>query len=104
MRKSVKRWSAIGAASMVVASGLVLGSFTTQAVADTRCTTSRIQINGNPGAEAPSWADGHRHDTGNHYVGAIWYADGPDLWDWWADNNGGNDGDTKDTYYSSRWC
>lgn len=39
--------------------------------------------------------------TGNHYVRYI-YSNG--VWEWWADNNGGSNGDTVDTYYGSRQC
>jgi len=64
------------------------------------CSGTNIRINGNPGAEAPSWATGHRHATGNHCVGAI----SGNIWYWYADNNGGSDGDTWDTYYGAIAC
>lgn len=70
------------------------------AQADTRCSWSTITINSGKGAEAPSAASGHKHNTGNHYVGYI----AGDLVDWYADNNGGSDGDTWDSYCGTRKC
>ncbi|MFG1801330.1 hypothetical protein ACGFI4_14315 [Micromonospora carbonacea] len=64
------------------------------------CSGTSIRINGGSGAEAPSYATGHSHSTGNHYVRAII----GNNWEWWADNNGGSDGDTKDTYYGTISC
>jgi hypothetical protein len=64
------------------------------------CSGSLIRINTNPGAEPPSWAYGHRHRTGNHYIR---YRSGSYLI-WWADNNGGLDGDTRDTYHTTTYC
>ncbi|MBB5078608.1 acyl-CoA-binding protein [Nonomuraea endophytica] len=51
-------------------------------------------------------ARGHSHDTGNHYIREFGRDSitGKYLWDWWADNDGGSDGDTKDTYFASHWC
>ena len=74
---------------------------TVPAGASTACNGTSIVINGNPGAESPSWATGHGHSTGNHYVGGI---DSNRVWYWWADNNGGSDGDTADTYFGARQC
>lgn len=101
MNKRVKKWSSIGTAAAALAGAVVLGTAASPANADTRCNYGSVWINSGGGAEAPSWANGHSHNTGNHFVGAIW-SNG--LWDWYADNNGGNDGDTWDTYYGSRWC
>lgn len=89
---------ALAVTAIVVLTVLPLSS---PAAASAGCDTgSQITINSNPGAEAPSQAWGHRHLTGNHYVkqitstGIIW----------WADNNGGSDGDTADTYYATWYC
>lgn len=68
--------------------------------ASTSCSYSDVHLNTNPGAEAPSWAFGHRHITGNHY---ILYVSGT-TWHWWADNNGGADGDTADTFFGVKTC
>ncbi|MFI7360146.1 hypothetical protein ACIBTP_40285 [Streptomyces avidinii] len=98
--KSIRRIGAMGAAAAVLGGLVMVGGGATVAQADTRCDWSTVYINGNPGAEPGSWASGHSHRTGNHYVGA--YANG--LVDWYADNNGGDDGDTKDSYYGTRAC
>ena len=71
-----------------------------RASASMGCEAEQIRINSGPGAEPPSWAWGHSHRTGNHYVGA--FEDG--VWYWWADNNGGVDGDTQDTYIGAQFC
>lgn len=69
--------------------------------ADTCCSAGIITINSGGGAEPASYAYGHTHRTGNHYVRYI-YSNG--VWEWWADNNGGSDGDTRDTFYGFRQC
>ncbi|MFJ2026946.1 hypothetical protein ACIODW_24500 [Streptomyces sp. NPDC087897] len=99
MKNNVRRIGAIGTAAAALAGIIVLGGGTA-AQADTRCNWGTITINSGRGAEAPSTASGHRHDTGNHYVKYI----SGDLVDWWADNNGGNDGDTWDSYYGTAKC
>lgn len=67
-----------------------------------------ITINSGRGAEPPSRVRGHRHFTGNHYVKVVWlvYRNNSNIpvgkqYVWWADNDGGFDGDTRDTYYST---
>lgn len=65
------------------------------------CSGTRILINSNPGYEAPSYATGHTHTTGNHYVRVI-YSDR--TWEWWADGNGGFNGDEWDFYYGLIQC
>ncbi|MFE5332436.1 hypothetical protein ACFRCG_39240 [Embleya sp. NPDC056575] len=98
----MKKWSCVGTAAATLASVAILGMAASPAGADTRCDMGKeILINGNPGAEDPSWAMGHSHNTGNHYLGGI---DSNLVWSWWADNNGGNDGDTWDTHYGYRQC
>lgn len=87
--------------TMVMLLGLLIVVPATPAEASLACSGTSIQINTNPGAEAPSWATGHSHWTGNHYIYAI-YMNG--NWEWWADNNGGWDGDTWDTYYGLIAC
>ncbi|TFV45756.1 hypothetical protein E4P43_17175 [Blastococcus sp. TF02A-35] len=66
------------------------------ASADMRCSFGPITINSNPGAEAPSTASGHTHSTGNHYSKGM---SSSGVVTYYADNNGGSDGDTKDTLY-----
>ena len=69
-----------------------------------------ITINSGRGAEPPSRVRGHRHFTGNHYIkGVIPIYRNNRLvskrFVWWADNDGGFDGDTKDTRYEiTRQC
>jgi hypothetical protein len=82
-----------GALAMMVAAGPA-------ASASAGCSGSVIRINTGAGAEAPSSAYGHRHRTGNHYIR---YRSGNTLY-WYADNNGGLDGDTRDTFYRSVYC
>lgn len=65
------------------------------------CEGTAITINSGAGAEPPRTATGHRHSTGNHYVR---YILSNRVWIWWADNNGGSDGDTADTYYGEKQC
>ena len=72
----------------------------TMASASGGCSGDLITINSGRGAEAPSRAYGHKHRTGNHYIKA--YSGKYVIW--WADNNGGNDGDTPDTFYTSTFC
>ncbi len=93
--------------ALVAVLGLTAATVTTAvgappstAVASTACSSSVITINAGPGAEPPTTASGHRHNTGNHYVGAI----SGGFWYWYADNNGGMDGDTTDSFYGSRRC
>ncbi|MFI6299315.1 hypothetical protein ACIBEJ_47525 [Nonomuraea sp. NPDC050790] len=105
MKRTLKRWSALGAAALSVATLTVAGG-ATAAHADTRCAWSWIWINDSGGGDPKTQARGHSHSSGNHYIGG-YYRDavsGRYLWDWWADNDGGSDGDTADTYFSSRWC
>ncbi|MCP9946795.1 hypothetical protein LUX12_21545 [Streptomyces somaliensis] len=47
---------------------------------------------------------GHSHNTGSHYVGRMTNTGGNLVVDWYADNNGGNDGDTWDSFYGTRVC
>ncbi len=69
-----------------------------------------ITINSGRGAEPPSRVRGHKHWTGNHYIKQVipTYLNGrlvSKRFVWWADTDGGLDGDTKDTFYSiSRVC
>ena len=70
------------------------------ASASSSCSASVIRINTGAGAERASWAMGHRHRTGNHYIKRR----SGNVLHWWADNNGGLDGDTRDTPYRVRVC
>jgi hypothetical protein len=76
----------------------------TPASASGGCSGSLITINSNPGAEPPSRARGHAHATGNHYIKLTYPVGDRRIVVWWADNNGGRDGDTTDTYYTSTTC
>ncbi|ACZ85368.1 hypothetical protein [Streptosporangium roseum] len=106
MKRNLKRWSALGAAAVSLAGAMVVAGGATSAHADTRCTWGWIWINDSAGGDPKTQARGHSHDTGNHYVRDYgWDAvSGRYLWNWWADNDGGSDGDTADTYFGSRWC
>lgn len=106
MTRTIKRWGALGTAAVSLAGVMVVAGGTTAAHADTRCDWGWIKINDSPGGDPISDARGHSHSSGNHYVrrygqdaGTGWY-----IWDWYADNDGGSDGDTGDTYFGSRWC
>ncbi|HEX6685203.1 MAG TPA: hypothetical protein VF062_20600 [Candidatus Limnocylindrales bacterium] len=68
------------------------------------CSGSLIIINANPGAEQPSVARGHTHATGNHYVKSTYPVGDRRIFVWYADNNGGLDGDTRDSYHTSSTC
>lgn len=68
--------------------------------ANTACHALSMTINSNPRAEQPSTAVGHAHVTGNHDNSSRTNG----TWVWRADNNGGSDGDTADTKYSSQKC
>jgi hypothetical protein len=70
------------------------------ASASSSCSASVIRINTGGGGERASWAMGHRHRTGNHYIKRR----SGNVLHWWADNNGGLDGDTRDTAYRVRVC
>lgn len=87
--------------------GLAASPNIPKASADMRCETENIIINDNPRNrprnERPQAAAGHRHRTGNHYVKRRF---GPNrsFWEWWADNNGGWDGNTPDTKIGQIEC
>ncbi|MFD4141924.1 hypothetical protein [Streptomyces sp. NPDC058572] len=104
MSRTIRRIGALGSAGAVFAGLIVIGGTASTAHADTRCEWGAITINGNRGAEAPSRASGHTHRTGNHYVGKITNTGGNLVVDWYADNNGGNDGDTWDSFFGTRIC
>ncbi|ACZ88080.1 hypothetical protein [Streptosporangium roseum] len=103
---NLRRWGALGTAAVSLAGAMVVTGGATAAHADARCNWSWTTINDGAGAEGPGVARGHSHKTGNHYVADMFY--NPDsrkyLWSWYADNNGGNDGDTKDTWFGSIAC
>ncbi|WP_158890345.1 hypothetical protein [Amycolatopsis anabasis] len=94
-------WAAIGSAGLLASVGAGLVVTAAPAQADKRCSYQRIAINNNPGAEPGSYANGHKHRTGNHYILRI--TDG-NKYHYWADNNGGRDGDTWDTFYGYKRC
>nr|WP_093892366.1 hypothetical protein [Streptosporangium canum] len=85
---------------------MVVTGGTTAAHADTRCSWGSTWINGGAGAEAPRMARGHYHKTGNHYIrSSEWDPHfGKYIWQWYADHNGGNDGDDWDSYYGESYC
>jgi hypothetical protein len=84
--------------------GITFPSFVQKASASKACNAEQITINSGGGAESPSRAWGHTHRTGNHYVKYISRSSAGNIWYWYADNNGGIDGDTADTYYGSILC
>ncbi|GIG87087.1 hypothetical protein [Plantactinospora endophytica] len=91
----------VATVSGVALTGAVLAALpATGASASGGCSGSLITINSGSGAEAPSRAYGHRHATGNHYIR---YRVGRYI-GWYADNNGGWDGDTRDTFYTETYC
>ncbi|MEV4251292.1 hypothetical protein AB0J63_48890 [Streptosporangium canum] len=102
---NLRRWGALGTAAVSLAGTMIAGG-ATAAHADTRCDWTWIKINSGAGAEAPRVVRGHSHNTGNHYIFDFNWSDYKQqyLWAWYADNNGGNDGDTKDTSYGTNWC
>ncbi|MFI6800053.1 hypothetical protein [Streptosporangium canum] len=106
MKMNLKRWGALGTAAVSLAGAMVVTGGTTAAHADVRCSKNVIWINDSPGGDPIMAAYGHSHNTGNHYIkDSIWSADyGMYAWRWYADNDGGSDGDTKDTYYGTSWC
>ncbi|MEV4246717.1 hypothetical protein AB0J63_25255 [Streptosporangium canum] len=102
---NLKRWGALGTAAVSLAGAMVVTGGTTAAHADTRCSASWITINSGAGGENSTVRRGHSHKTGNHYVVNVWKnPQGKYVWYWYADNNGGKDGDTKDTFYNSNVC
>ncbi|ACZ85147.1 hypothetical protein [Streptosporangium roseum] len=105
MKRNLQRWGALGAAAVSLAGAMVVTGGTTAAHADVRCMVNTIYINASPGGDPKQQALGHSHNTGKHYVGSYqWYSTGWWLWEWYADNDGGSDGDTADTWYGSSWC
>ncbi|ACZ87593.1 hypothetical protein [Streptosporangium roseum] len=106
MKRNLRRWGALGAAAVSLAGAMVVTGGATSAHADTRCSVNAIAINAGPGGEPKALAWGHSHKTGNHYVQSSKWSSftGKYLWQWMADNNGGNDGDTADTYYGPSFC
>ncbi|XBH21931.1 hypothetical protein V5R04_01510 [Jonesiaceae bacterium BS-20] len=87
------------AASCLVAAGMIAVPVSA-ANASTACDGVTIKINGTAGGEPASWAYGHSHLTGKHYVGAT---TSNKLWYWYADNDNGST-DKPDTYYGVRQC
>lgn len=87
--------------ALVMLVGLLIVVPAAPAQAHVACSGTSIWINANPGAEPPRWATGHSHWTNNHYIHTI-FSSG--IWVWWADNNGGWDGDTEDTEYGIIAC
>ncbi len=98
----VRKIAATVATGLLVAAGVVVPS--SAATASTACSGSSITINKPAGAEAPSTASGHNHATGNHYIRSTTISAGKVIYTWWADNSGGSDGDTWDTFYSTKTC
>lgn len=98
-RLPLRRAAALAATAALATAAALVGP-AAPAHASLACSGTAIWINGNPGAEPGSWATGHSHATGNHYVKRI----SGSTWEWWADNNGGSDGDTADTYYGTKAC
>ncbi|MFI6395452.1 hypothetical protein [Nonomuraea sp. NPDC050540] len=104
LKSALKRWGTLGVTT-AFAVGVMITGATPPAQASEPCTWGWIIINDGPGAEPASQVRGHRHATGNHYIGS-WYItnQGDYVWSWWADNNGGKDGDTEDTYQGWSAC
>lgn len=82
------------AATGLVAGGLTLAPQPEAASANMACHAMAIKINGSMNAS------GHAHVTGSHYVHGI----SGNVWTWYADNYGGSDGNTFDTYYGQIAC
>lgn len=98
-RRSRNRLIGASVASVAAIGGLLLSP--QAAHASLACDATRIVINDGPGGENATYANGHEHNTGNHYVRRVY----PNrVWEWWADNNGGFDGDTADTLYGRIQC
>jgi len=95
-----RRWLILAALALVALT-IALTTSAPQASASLSCSGSWITINGNRGAEAPSTAWGHKHNTGNHYVRYV-YSDG--VKEYWADGNGGWNGDQRDIFYGKIRC
>jgi len=97
--------------SLPILVGFIASPNIPQASASAGCLNYEwITINSGRGAEPPSRVRGHRHFTGNHYIKAVIpiYRNNRLVSKrlvWWADNDGGFDGDTPDTFYGiSRQC
>ncbi|ACZ88081.1 MULTISPECIES: hypothetical protein [Streptosporangium] len=104
---NLRRWGALGTAAVSLAGAMVVTGGATAAHADTRCDWNWIQINSGKGAEPKSVDRGHSHNTGNHYVQDFVKINSYErryTWVWYADNNGGSDGDTTDTFYGYSYC
>lgn len=86
-----------GLAGLAMAAGPAAMS----AQADVRCGGEAITINSNAGDEPPSTETGHEHQSGNHYIVSI---SSTGLVTWYADGNGGFDGDQPDAYYGKLQC
>ncbi|MFD8562329.1 hypothetical protein ACWDOR_16180 [Streptosporangium canum] len=106
MKRNLRRWGALGTAAVSLAGAMVVTGGATAAHADARCSAGSIYINDSPGGDPKTAARGHSHDTGNHYVTDSKWSFQPwgYYWYWYADNDGGSDGDTKDTFYGSILC
>jgi hypothetical protein len=93
----------LGVAAVVAtaASSLVLVGPASPASAGTACDANAIVINSGSGGELESNALGHYHGYDAHYVVS---RSSDNVWEWWADNNGGWDGDTADTFFGYRQC
>lgn len=89
---------------VIAATAAILGPsvlLSPSAHASLACDATTIQINEGRGGEPPTFRQGHTHFTGDHYVRSI---SSNRLWNWWADNDGGADGDTADTPYGIKQC
>lgn len=100
MKRTRKWWSALGTASASLAGLILVGGTATQAHADTRCLADWIYINASPGGDPKQRVLGHSHNTGKHYIRSI----SNSVYEWWADNDGGQDGDSPDTFYGRIYC
>ena len=98
MTHSMKRRRIV--AALAVGAAVAASLTALPATASTSCNYNAITINVGEGAEPPSAAIGHTHFTGNHYIAFT----AGSTWHYWADNNGGWDGDTWDTFYATRTC
>jgi hypothetical protein len=99
----MRRWVVSASTAVVLGLGGAV-AVAQPASASGGCSGDIILVNSGAGAEAPSWRYGHAHLTGRHYIRAIVRYSNRSLVQWWADNDGGLDGDTWDTPYQETLC
>ncbi|MGW3364970.1 hypothetical protein ACWDOR_18705 [Streptosporangium canum] len=104
--KKSQAMGALGTAAVSLAGAMVVTGGVTAAHASTSCDYRSVLINDSPGGDRVQLAYGHSHRTGNHFIsGSTWdNPKGKHKWYWFADNDGGSDGGTGDTFYGYSWC